>query len=541
MPRDSELPTSSDRTLCLDPARLRLSEDGVEGFLWPVGLAELTAFRDRLLGDLCGLVRGAQARDAAEADLLRIALPGLLYRAMTLFEAAAVIERAACRLEVPDRSGSLGPLLRGEAPRDYHLDPRRRLRAPFPRQPLWRRAARLLRNRVAASPVPRRAAWEIDASRGVVAASLQASIPAHIAASGERAVYCHPQDWFPPPGATSADLRPLDPGLLDDTLMAVERATAAFGLALPALASAHLRGYVGELTALARRHLERLAGKPRRLPRRLWLVSGVNPWARVLAMAVQRAGGEVTGHEHGTGESWAAACGDSLFEFDTLDRFVCYTEGNARRSLAQRDRGPLARHPGAEIVGLPDARTEIARHGGRRAWPEQPKVLLVSTLYRADLHMRFKPAPADIVAADWQARLIGQLRRWGYAPLLRPHPEQGTGFPDGFAEQLAVPHIGGSFAEAQAQADILLFDLPLTSAIRDALRGDKPMVLVDFGQSTPADEARELLERRLPIVAGAFDAANRAQVDWEALRAALAAAPDLSDPAFFDNYFGGHA
>ncbi|MCG8359112.1 MAG: hypothetical protein MI920_26405, partial [Kiloniellales bacterium] len=87
----------------------------------------------------------------------------------------------------------------------------------------------------------------------------------------------------------------------------------------------------------------------------------------------------------------------------------------------------------------------------------------------------------------------------------------------------------------------LLFDLPLTSAFRDALRGDKPMVLVDFGQSTPADEARELLERRLPIVAGAFDAANRAQVDWEALRAALAAAPDLSDPAFFDDYFGGHA
>lgn len=513
---------------------MRFGADGLEPFWWPVAQAELLDFRDALHERLAALALGAEESDGR---LLRIAMPGLLYRAMALFEAAAAMERAAAsgiEIETPRGGLSLGPLLRGEAPSDDALDPRNRLRRPFAPEPRWRAMARVLHNHWLGASIPRRRLFEIDPRRGVVTVALNPSIERMAAAEEGPVVYCHPREWF---STTAPDDGPAcSAGFCDAVLDAVTRAALRADLIMPDLALVHLRGYVESITALARYNLERLLAKPRRLPRRLWMVSGVTQWARVLSTAVQLNGGEATGFEHGTGESWSARCGDTQFEFDVLDRFLCYSEETARRSRAQQDAGLRARAANSLCLPLPsgESRQEAS---GRSALPARPRVMLVSSLYRQDRFMRYKPALADPVAVDWQARLFGQLKRWGYEPQFRPHPDQREGLPD-FTEALAVPKATGGFAAALNEADILLFDLPLTSAWRDGLCAGKPVVLVDFGQSSLSPDALPLAERRMAILPAGFDEENRALVDWEALRAALESAPSLDDAEFVTRYFG---
>lgn len=534
MPLDTASSLQQSGTVCFDPARMRFGAEGLEPFWWPVAPGELVAFRDHLHERLAALARAAAPRDG---HYLRIAMPGLLYRAMALFEAAAVAERAAAcgiRPETQSAGVSLRPLLQGEALSDEPMDPRRRMHRLFVPEPIWRGAVRVLRNRLVGGTIPRRRLFEIDPRRGVVTASLNRSIERLAAAEAGPVTYCHPRAWF---STIAPDDGPgCDGALREAVVEAVTEAAAARALSLPAQVTDHLDGYVAAFTALARHHVERLLAKPRRLPRRLWVGSGVSIWARTLIAAVQLNGGEASGFEHGTGESWAERCGDTCFEFDQLDRFVCFTEETARRSAAQQETVPLARDARCSLLALPvaDRRAPAPMAGGL---PARPRVLVVAAPYRQDRVMRYKSLLGDPVVADWQARLFGRLRAWGYEPLYRPHPEQREAPPD-FAGALAVPAVGGSFAAALEAADILLFDISLTSAWRDALRAGKPVVLVDFGQSSLSADARGLAERRMAIVEGGFDSRNRIALDWEALRAALERAPGLDDPSFVSQYFG---
>ena len=511
-----------------------LSERGLEGFWWPLAQSELYGFRDRLHARLATLARTA---DPGDARLLRIAMPGLLYRAMTLFEASAVIERAtAARIKIePSRGGySMGPLLRGEALSDDPADPRRRLMRPFAPEPVWRALARIAHNRLSHGPIARRRLFEIDARRSAITVAINPSIVRFAAAEAGPVIYCHPREWFSQ--ATPDDGPGCDRELREAVLEAITDASLQAGAALRADVVEHIDRYVEKGTALARHHLERLLSKPRRLPQKLWTVSGVTSWARVLATAVQLNGGEITGFEHGTGESWSRDCGDTLFEFDVLDRFVCYTPEAARRSGLQQREGIRGRDQDCRMDFLPP-QAVAPRATSARPMPTKPRVMLISTLYRLDQFMRYKAALADPVVVDWQARLIKTLSDWGYEPLYRPNPEQ-TGDLPAFGETFGVVTVAGRFEEALERADILLFDIPLTSAWRDALQAGKPVVLVDFGQSSLARECQALAERRMAVVQAGFDEANRATLDWEALRAALDRAPTLADPGFVTDYFG---
>ena len=531
--------------LCLDPSAMRLDADGVADFRWPLPLHEVIGFRDHLLRELAMQLGALARRGGMEADLLRIAAPGLLYRAMSLFEAASVARAVAeqgAEVTLPASDVTLGPLLRGQEPRDFRFDPRSRLRQPFPVEPRLRSVMRCVRNRFSRAPLPRRSVWEVDTDRQIVCVTLERAALHHAEVVSEPVVYCHPRDWLSvgPSWSASVQQQGLAAEALDDTMNAVVKAASVHGLIMPGQALRYLRGYLDELTALARAHFERLVARPNRLPGRLWVVSGVSPWARVLGLAVQQSGGSVTGHEHGTGESWSDACGDSLFELDSLDRFVAYTPGSAAGLRQLRSTCPPGWPLRGEIEGLPASGSVPARDRRRAKRDGKPRALVVNTLYRGDL-MRFKPPVADIVAADWQARLFGWLARSGYEPLFRPHPEDRVAPPCGFAEVLGVKTLTGPLDAALSQVDVVIFDYPLTSAWRDALDSDLPMVLVDFGQCPVSPEARRLLDGRVAVVQACFDNANRAQVDWDQLGKALQRAPDLDDGQFYETFFGAHA
>jgi hypothetical protein len=69
------------------------------------------------------------------------------------------------------------------------------------------------------------------------------------------------------------------------------------------------------------------------------------------------------------------------------------------------------------------------------------------------------------------------------------------------------------------------------------MRSNKPAVFIDFGEDVFADSARSLLAGRCPIVPAGVAPDNRVQLDWDALRSAIAESVQLADDArFFKRY-----
>ncbi|MCZ6664287.1 MAG: hypothetical protein O7B81_03175, partial [Gammaproteobacteria bacterium] len=94
------------------------------------------------------------------------------------------------------------------------------------------------------------------------------------------------------------------------------------------------------------------------------------------------------------------------------------------------------------------------------------------------------------------------------------------------------------FEEVCDQADLLLYDKSSTTTWSVGLMTKKPIVLVDFGFAPLPPEIEALLDRRCARVPGWFDHANRAQIDWDTLLAAIERAPGLSDTSFVRDVLG---
>jgi len=161
--------------------------------------------------------------------------------------------------------------------------------------------------------------------------------------------------------------------------------------------------------------------------------------------------------------------------------------------------------------------------------------MFASICYPGEMLHYFPLLPTP-VAADWHARLISNVRGWGYEMLLKPHPGSHYPIPPAFTEELGARLLTERFERVLADADAVMFDSPMSTTFGVALASEKPVILIDLGRAIFRPEARALLEKRCRIVKAWFDETNRLQIDWDELRRAIAEAPDLTDPAFVESY-----
>lgn len=163
-------------------------------------------------------------------------------------------------------------------------------------------------------------------------------------------------------------------------------------------------------------------------------------------------------------------------------------------------------------------------------------LMYVATLYTGeDVHAL--PLMPDIVAVDWQVRLFSFLSDKGYKLSFKPHPESYTLPPEYFHKKQNVKILSGLFSDVWQEADFLLFDYPQTTAFREALHTDRPIVVFDFPRLKISNIARPLLEKRCSLVKAWFDKDGRAQVDWDDLDKAINNAKNLSDNSFVQAFF----
>ncbi len=518
----------------LDTSRMAASREGIENFYWPLAHAELATFRDELFAGLANVARARGDELDLERDLFGSICHFLTKEGMSLFLVHALVRRIRAGGHEPvwPANAKVFPALaKGRAPEPADSQLVQTLKKGPVCHATWKRPLVKLHHNVALNGFSWRALRPSNPTRDIVAVHLTDVLQEHARSVPDAVEYAVFGEWFAP--ISDGDLareapEPLHERVRGEAVQAVAKAFKEGGEELAPYLAAYLDATLAAGSRLARQYLERIGRYPEKLPRRLWTGSGGYLWARLLRHAVRRQGGEVTGHEHGTGEGLIAYFNSKTFmDLESADRFVTFNSNQCRWLRETLDPRYLVPRQAPEIT-IPTYRSGLVkyagdallRHGKTPTAKGPLRIMYVGSIYCSE-RPRAGHHNADLVIADWQARLFGQLKEWCYEVVFKPHPEGEQRPPASFVEKMGIRFIEGRFEAVWEQADVLLFDWKSTSAFCSAINTDRPIILFDFNFERFVPEARELVERRCNVIPGWQDADNRLQIDWEQLRSAL--------------------
>ncbi len=531
----------------LDCAQAQVGPNGVVDYHWPVARSEILAVRDVTVQGLVGLVRQLQAEGRGEAaEILLVLIFIINTEIMSLYQAWGVVRRsreAGRELILPQNERLFSALYEGSVPASPPML-RELLSGPFrPRKlrlPL--RVARGWLMRFVDS-ISRYPLLGVDYNRDIVTMTLSPLIQSHAEKCGERVVYRGPHTWFGPVNAPVADQED-DERVVEDVVALTERAFTEGGESLPTIIIEHQRRWLHQALGAVRFHLRHLEVNMEKVPRRLWTGAGMQIWSRMLRVAVMRNGGEVTGHDHGTGAGHRSDRYKTLREFEHCSRFVTFAPGQAEGNRHNIDKSLLIQKtaPVIDWIPLPQSAPSMrvasrSSAQGRLSAQQVKRILFVSGL-ADEASLFFSPTLPRVGMMDWYARLMSQLRKWGYEVYWKPHPSERALPPGNYLDSIGVHLVEGVVEEWYEKADALLFDTFHTTAFISGVSSGRPMVLVDFGVDALSETARALLERRVAIVEANYARDTyRAGLEWEHLHTALRDdCLRLSDPAFRHAY-----
>jgi len=513
---------------------MRLDARGVTGFCWPVSKQELTTVRDSMLRPIADLARGDDM-DARLMRMLSLYFTGEVRMLYRLWAVDRRLSAAGHRFLGPAGDRLLPALQAKRAPKQHPLIDQLEAGLPLVRRPLrqWLTRARIGMRWNGFSPGAMRA-WRPD--RDIACIQDITLIHRHAQLVDEPVHYVKPQRWL----CTSHTPEQNGSGVGGETLhaaMAVaEAGFEAGGEPLPGFLADYLRQFLADTSALVQMRMEALMARPD-LPRRLWTGSGGGIWSRMLRHAVLRKGGEVTGHDHGSGLAHVMPLSTPLTELESCQVFTTFTPTHAAELQRNIRQDLMVQASPPKIVGLPvdDAsRGSRKTRSGPRGAPK--RVMYLSQCYLGE-RLHFYEMLSDPVQLDWQVRLFAELTSRGYTMVLKWHPECHTAVPSYFIGTPGVELLREPLEQVLDQCDVVLMDTSMSTVFRNVLVTDTPLVLIDLQREIWTDKSRELIGSRAPLVKGWFDETNRVCVDWDQLQAAIEAAVELTDPTFFDTYW----
>ena len=530
---DNDTVSATVRTgkFILDPREFELGSDGVAQFADPVPRENIVAFRDVLLPLIAAFGRSFDS--ALDRDTVACCTGRLAIYAMHCFRASSLVRRCAeagQKFQPPPKD-FLFAFLNGSPDHVEAADSA--LRCGSPPRTNWKAPARSLRNTFRGGNIVEREFLPIDLGREIVTTAMWPLHQKHAGASDRKVVYCHPGRWLKPVdyGIEEPGLENIVHGLIQCVREAYEICDEIFD----ENAHTQIRYWTEAFPRTIQDHLRNL--EKMKLPCRLWIGSASPVLYRMLVHAVRAAGGDVTSHDHGTSVGFFTRNVKAVNELEGVDRFLTMTADNAeglRRSLrsdilVRTDIPEIGVVPGDRLLPAPGV---LTRSGKQK---DGMKIMLVTNVYSGSRVWMY-PHESDAVILDWQARLIAWLERQGHKVLLKPHPECAFG-PPGQLVDLGVNRVlSDAFGTVYGEADILLYDYPMTTTFAEGLASERPIVFVNFELEEFDQKASKLLNRRCAVVRGRKDSIGRRQIDWDELGKAFGRAPELRDTGFFDTY-----
>ena len=518
-----------------DSASMEFDENGLKDFFWPLTRKEQEVSRDALLSELVSVARSRNDATDAERDLVSAMLQLLAREGLVLLLTYAVGRRTYAEGHEPvwpagcNHCEHVG---KGIAPPVETSALIRVLKKGPVCHPSWRRYPVRLRRDLRCNGFGIGAIRLANPQKDIYSCHTTDVLEEHARSLDETVKYTLMGEWFSAVDEQSEETLKtpaLIDGIVDEVIQALSNAFESIGEELPESFEAYFRNVVVRGSRIINVHLNRVLARPHEIPKRLWTGTGGYIWARLLRHVVRRQGGEVTGHEHGTGESIIRYFNTKTFsDLESADSFVTFNSNHRDWLIETVDERFLVPATKPEIR-IPEYSKELVRYAGRPLRGDktqhQADNVKKKLMYVGPIYVGFSPRVSnhnsDILLIDWQSRLFKKLTEWGYEVLFKPHPEGEQRPPAVFNQMPGVTELYEPFEDVWSQADVYLFDWKSTTAYSTAMSTGLPVVMVDFSFEIFVPEMQALVEKNCALVKGWADDKNRLQTDWSQLKAAI--------------------
>jgi len=530
----------------LRPVSMRFEDydfdaNGIINFFWPCNRMNMVQVRDAMLDELRTV--HATLLDNDNAARLAIELLGLAWTMSLcrITHAQILVEDFSEVGKVPINVDDF-PLLEALQVQRQPGDEAyvKELLRGGSSQPRWRWPFRLARQAILRPVVPTVPLRVVDLKKTTVTTSVGGLIDKRAAVSDKPVVHCDAAQWF-----KSVSVAPEDDvlaGATDAIMAAARNVVQRVGVKLSDIAECWFRRQVQRSSAAAMKQWIQLRDGRLPIPRWLWVGSMSRVWPRLLARAVIEAHGEVDAHDHGSGSGRFIPTGATYLLKGFCQRFVTFSRAQADIMELNFNRYGFATSVQSvcEVAEGTELNMTVADKVAFGGIPKRPTVLIEPFVCAREV-MHSVPVPDDIIVADFNVRLAAVLAASGCKVRFKPHPG-----PWGFLNtrhlknRLGVEVIGGSFDEAVAASDVILFCHPFTSTLAATIKIDKPIVLMDCNVWHWAPAALDALKKRCAIVTLGEDDNHHLQCDWGELTSSIRASYLLNDPLFEQQFLASN-
>lgn len=308
----------------LHPQCMNVSEKGVDDYFWPVTFEELELVRDHLLECVMTWVRNEDIDKSRDAELTWLILPLLVREFMRIFNATSFVERARLNNIEPvffDDSKLFVPIYEGRWP-EKGSDWQRIYSGLINTRGLkqWLRFAKYLVNDSSFTYKPK---WALNRNSDVLTLSINPLIEAHAKKKNIKLVFSKFDDWF---SSGSLHGKKLPAGIskvnVDKLLEFMSESYMKCNMKMPGFIAEYMQDYIASISSATEFYLREAELLSNKLPLELWTGTMGIIWYRILGRVVQKNGGVVTTHDHGTGTGWYDSYIQTIVEFNYSDRFI---------------------------------------------------------------------------------------------------------------------------------------------------------------------------------------------------------------------------
>ncbi len=345
----------------------------------------------------------------------------------------------------------------------------------------------------------------------------------HIKHTDDRVVLVSLSEWFHPPKNTNDFGRTLSDRFVSRFIGDLfELLNDNYDVELSLVSKQYLESWFKESGFWINYYCDRVRSNKKRLPKKLWIGTSGIVWSRMLADVVLEEQGEVVGHDHAWGANFSTTNLMPVFETNNISKYVTFSKAQVDIYTDVRKKYFDESNP-VEISYFNLAATTKPKISNKRN--DLKRIMYVASFYPCDVLVSGDMMDTQ-VAVDFQKKLFSCLNKLGFDVMIKPHPQSPQKLPDSLISEFNVEVHTKSFEEECDQADLLIFDYPMSTTWGYALGTDIPILYIDFGLAPLPEKELQLLEQRCSRIEGSFDQDNRAVIDWDLIKSAINSAPD---------------
>jgi len=266
--------------------------------------------------------------------------------------------------------------------------------------------------------------------------------------------------------------------------------------------------------------------------KKLWTGSGGAITTRILRLTCMLNNGYVVGHDHSHGQGPFINLINTLIELPFLNEFV--TRSNQQKMSIQREMlNSFIKFKNLKIKVLLENEKMNLKMVRKKYFNK--KILFVSSIYNID-SSPLDPLPFIPTLLDFELRLFNLLKRKGFQPIYKPHPENKLDVNEIF-ELNGYEVLNKRFEEIFEDMGSIIFAIPSQTSFFNAMKTDIPIIMVDLGFKKWDNYALRMLKKRVGYVPTVFDNNNRILFKEYQLLKQIEASLLLNDNTFAKNYF----